>query len=172
MPKRVTCLQIYARIEQITSFEAPPEGEEWENASKRFPFLPPLPLVLYGRAFSYLFSRAHCLVISCTRGSDIVMRETWRFLFDAFPLPGQPLDICVLRYAGDVGNYCPVALRDEKWLLPGKPRLSLQVRQRVYMLFDEEKKYKFAADTRRYLPSLDKSNEAQETGTLAVPPPR
>ncbi|CDJ31773.1 LOW QUALITY PROTEIN: apical membrane antigen, putative [Eimeria mitis] len=112
--------EIYARIEQITSFDGPPEGEEWENASKTFPFLPPLPLVLYG----------------------------------------------------DVGNYCPVALRDEKWLLPGKPRLSLQVRQRVYMVFDEEKKYKFTADTRRYLPSLDKCNDANETSTLKVPPPR
>ena len=78
------------------------------------------------------------------------------------------IDLCV----GDVGNYCPVKLRDEKWLLPGKPRLSLQVRQRVYMLFDEEKKYKFTADTRRYLPSLDKCNDANETGTLKVPPPR
>lgn len=74
--------------------------------------------------------------------------------------------------AGDVGGYCPVSLRDDRWLLPGKPSLHVQVRQRVYMFFDEEKKYKFAADTRRYLPSLDKCSDANETSALKVPPPR
>ncbi|OEH78090.1 apical membrane related protein [Cyclospora cayetanensis] len=112
--------EIYSRIEQITSFEHPPEGEEWETASKSFPFLPPLPLVLYG----------------------------------------------------DFGEYCPVALRDERWLLPGKPQLSLQVRQRVYNFFDEEKKYRFAADTPRYLPLFGKCNDTCETGNVEVPPPR
>ncbi|KAL8424730.1 hypothetical protein Efla_001319 [Eimeria flavescens] len=112
--------EVYQRIEYVTSFEVPPDGEEWENAAKTFPFLPRLPLVLYG----------------------------------------------------DVGPYCPVALRDERWLLPGKPRLSVQVRQRVYCLFDEEKKYKFEANTRRYLPSFDKCSDSNETSTLRVPPPR
>ncbi|KAL8438640.1 hypothetical protein ACSSS7_000073 [Eimeria intestinalis] len=112
--------EIYARVEQITSFDVAPEGEDWENAGQTFPFLPAFPLVLYG----------------------------------------------------DVGAYCPVSLRDERWLLPGKPRFNLQVRQRNYFLFDKEKMYKFKANTRRYLPSLNKCNDENETSILKVPPPR
>lgn len=43
------CMQIYAQIDEITSFDSPPEGEGWESASPSFPFLPPLPLILYGQ---------------------------------------------------------------------------------------------------------------------------
>ncbi|KAL8443208.1 hypothetical protein Emag_006036 [Eimeria magna] len=40
--------EIYARVERITSFDVAPEGDDWEAAAETFPFLPPLPLVLYG----------------------------------------------------------------------------------------------------------------------------
>lgn len=82
-------------------------------------------------------------------------------------------EAAVFEFSGDFGMYCPVTLRDENWLLPGRPDTFAQVKQRTYFFFDAEKKYRFATDTKAYLlPSAESFSSQSSVARLQAPPPR
>ena len=58
----------------------------------------------------------------------------------------------------DCGPFCPVALADEGWLLPGKEDQELQVRGKRYRFYSEESLNKFKLCVEDYVRSVNKKN--------------
>ncbi|CBZ50608.1 hypothetical protein NCLIV_010760 [Neospora caninum Liverpool] len=75
-------------------------------------------------------------------------------------------------FYGETGHYCPVSLRRQQWLLPGKPECAVSVQQRIYMCCDSRAQTLFSLNPREFMPSSyldqeDSEESAREACDLA-----
>ncbi|PHJ18580.1 adenylate kinase, partial [Cystoisospora suis] len=75
-----------------------------------------------------------------------------------FPfLPPLPI-----LFYGETGHYCPVSLRRQQWLLPGRPEFPVYIHQKVYFCHDEKTMTLFSIHPAEFIPSSYLLNEADE----------
>ncbi|KYK66878.1 putative adenylate kinase [Toxoplasma gondii TgCatPRC2] len=67
-------------------------------------------------------------------------------------------------FYGETGHYCPVSLRRQQWLLPGKPEFAVSVQQRIYMCYDRRAKALLSLNPHEFIPSsyLAQQEESQD----------
>eukprot|EP00825_Cyclidium_porcatum_P011085 TRINITY_DN1566_c0_g1_i6.p1 TRINITY_DN1566_c0_g1~~TRINITY_DN1566_c0_g1_i6.p1 ORF type:complete len:1401 (+),score=376.97 TRINITY_DN1566_c0_g1_i6:144-4346(+) len=65
---------------------------------------------------------------------------------------------------GEYGSFCPISMRDEGWLLPGKKEFEAMVEGRKHLFYGEKEQVKFKDHVNDYCNNSDK--------ILSVPPPR
>ncbi|KEP64096.1 UNVERIFIED_CONTAM: hypothetical protein HHA_319308 [Hammondia hammondi] len=68
-------------------------------------------------------------------------------------------------FYGETGHYCPVSLRRQQWLLPGKPECAVSVQQRIYMCYDRRAKALLSLNPHEFIPSsyLAQQEESEDT---------
>lgn len=70
--------------------------------------------------------------------------------------------LLLLIGVGETGHYCPVTLRRQQWLLPGRPEYPVYIHQKVYFCHDEKTMNLFSIHPAEFIPSSYLVSEAEE----------
>ena len=65
-------------------------------------------------------------------------------------------------FFGNYGPYCPVCLKDENWLLPGKEDIESMAQNKRYRFYSEREQKKFKLNVKEYITHQ----------SVQMPPPR